>query len=53
MDIVLRNLIGTHCWIFIDDFIVFSNTAEEHSQRLEKVYVGSMRQNYSCILGNA
>ena len=32
MDIVLRNLIGTHCWIFIDDLIVFSNTAEEHAQ---------------------
>ena len=37
MDIVLRNLIGTHCWIFIDDLIVFSNTAEEHAQRLEEV----------------
>jgi len=37
VDIVLRNLIGTHCWIFIDDLIVFSNTAEEHAQRLEGV----------------
>jgi len=37
MDIVLRNLIGTHCWIFIDNFIVFSNTAEKHAQRLEEV----------------
>jgi len=37
MDIVLRNLIGNHCWIFIDDFIVYSNTAEEHAQRLEEV----------------
>jgi len=37
MDIVLRNLIGTHRWIFIDDLIVFSNTAEEHAQRLEEV----------------
>ena len=35
MNIVLRNLIGTHCSIFIDDLIVFSNTAEEHAQRLE------------------
>jgi len=25
MDIVLRNLIVTHCWIFIDDLIMFSN----------------------------
>jgi hypothetical protein len=37
MDIVLRNLIGTHCRIFIDDLIVFSNTAEKHAQRLEDV----------------
>jgi len=37
MDIVLRNLIGIHCWIFIDDLIVFSNAAEEYAQRLEEV----------------
>jgi len=37
MDIVLRNFIGTHCWIFIDDLIVFSKTAEGHAQRLEEV----------------
>jgi len=37
MDTVLRNLIGTHCWIFIDVLIVFSYTAEEHAQRLEEV----------------
>jgi hypothetical protein len=37
MDIVLRNLIGTHCWVSIDDLIVFSKTAEEHAQGLEEV----------------
>jgi hypothetical protein len=37
MDIVLRNLIGIHCWVFIDDLIVFSKTGEEHAQRLEEV----------------
>jgi hypothetical protein len=37
MDIVLRNVIVTHWWIFIDDLIVFSNTAEEHAQRLEVI----------------
>ena len=37
MDIVLRNLIGMYCWIFIDDLIVFSNTAEEDAQRLQEV----------------
>jgi len=28
---------GTHCWIFIEDLIVFSNTAGEHAQQLEEV----------------
>jgi hypothetical protein len=37
MDIVLRNGIGTHCYVFIDDLIVFSKTAEEHAQLLEEV----------------
>jgi hypothetical protein len=37
MNIVLRILIGTHCWVFIDDLIVLSKTAEEHAQRLEEV----------------
>ena len=37
MDIVLRNLVGTHCWIFVDDLLVFSNIAEEHARRLEEV----------------
>ena len=29
MDIVLRNLVGTECWVFIDDVIVYSKSAEE------------------------
>jgi hypothetical protein len=37
MDIVLRNLVGTQVFIFIDDLIIFSNTAEEHARRLEEV----------------
>jgi hypothetical protein len=37
MDIVLRNLIGTHCWVFIDDLIMFPKIAEKHGQRLEEV----------------
>jgi hypothetical protein len=37
MNIVLRNLIGTYCWVLIDDSILFSKTAEEHAQRLEEV----------------
>jgi hypothetical protein len=37
MDIVLRNLVGTECWIFIDDVIVYSQSAEQHALRLENV----------------
>ena len=37
MDVVLRDLTGTECWIFIDDLILFSDTIEEHASRLEHV----------------
>jgi len=37
MDIVLKNLVGTECWVFIDDVIIFSKSAEEHALRLENV----------------
>jgi hypothetical protein len=37
MDVVLRNLVGTDCWNFMDDVIVFSQFAEEHAQRLDNV----------------
>ena len=37
MDAVLKNLAGTECWVFIDDVIIFSSTAEEHARRLENV----------------
>ena len=30
MDLVLKDLVGSECWVFIDDLIVFSKTAEEH-----------------------
>jgi len=28
MDVVLKELVGPECWVFIDDLIVFSKTAE-------------------------
>jgi hypothetical protein len=34
--VVLKNLIGTDCWVFLD-IIVFSKTAEEHALSLESV----------------
>jgi len=37
MDAVLKDLVGTECWVFIDDIIVYSKNAEEHSARLENV----------------
>jgi len=37
MDVVLKNSVGAECWVFIDDVIIFSNTAEEHTLRLENV----------------
>jgi hypothetical protein len=37
MDIVLKDLIGEECYVFIDDIECFSRTAEEHAARLEHV----------------
>jgi hypothetical protein len=37
MDIVLKNLIGTECWIFIEVIVIFSKSAQEHALRLENV----------------
>jgi hypothetical protein len=36
MDVVMKNLTGTECWIFVD-LITFSDTIEEHACRLEHV----------------
>ena len=37
MGTVLKNLTGTEVYVFIDDLIVFSKTAQEYAQRLENV----------------
>ena len=37
VDMVLRNLVGVECWIFLDDLIIFSRSAEKHALRLENV----------------
>ena len=34
---VLNNLVGTEYYIYLDDCVIFSNTAEEHARRLEHV----------------
>jgi hypothetical protein len=37
MDVVLRNLVGTECFVFIDDLVIYSKTPEEHTLRLGNV----------------
>jgi hypothetical protein len=37
MDTVPKHLVGTECWIFLDDVIVYSKSAEEHAARLRNV----------------
>ena len=38
IDLVLKNLVETECWVFIDDVIVYSDTAEKHAKRLTDVF---------------
>jgi hypothetical protein len=35
MDIVLKELRGMECWVFLDMLIIFSDTIQEHANRLE------------------
>jgi len=37
MDVALKDLVCTECWVFIDDVIIFSRSVQEHAQRLENV----------------
>jgi len=45
MDLVLKNMTGTECRVFIDDVIVYSDTAEEHAKRLSDVFERFRRAN--------
>jgi len=45
MDTVLKNLVGTDSFVFIDDIILFSSSAEEYARRLERVLQGFDRAN--------
>jgi hypothetical protein len=38
MDKVLRNLKGSECWVFMDDVIIFSDTVQEHANRLANMF---------------
>jgi hypothetical protein len=37
MGVVLKDLIGTKAWVYLDDVIIYSKTIEEHTKRLEHV----------------
>jgi hypothetical protein len=37
MDVVLKDLIGTESWVYLDDVIIYSKTIEQHVRRLEHV----------------
>jgi hypothetical protein len=37
MDSVLKDLVGTDSFVYVDDLIRFSKTAEEHAEKLERV----------------
>ena len=45
MDIVLKDLGGTDCCIYLDDLILFSKMAEEHAEKLERVLERFERAN--------
>ena len=37
MDLVLKNLVGIYCYVYPDDVVIFSQTAQEHAQRLKNI----------------
>jgi len=45
MDLVLKDLMGTELWTFIDDVIIYSDTVEEHAKRLANVFERFRRAN--------
>jgi hypothetical protein len=45
MDIALKELRGTECWVFLDDLIIFSDTIQEQAVRLEHVFQRFERAN--------
>jgi hypothetical protein len=39
IDVVLKNVTGVQCWVFIDDIIIFSKSAEEYALSLENANI--------------
>jgi hypothetical protein len=38
MDVLLKNLVGFECSVFVDEIIIFSSTAEENALRFENAF---------------
>jgi hypothetical protein len=38
MGLVLKNLTGTECWTFMDDIIIYLDTAEEHAKTINNLH---------------
>jgi hypothetical protein len=51
MDVVLKNLTGVQCWVFIGDIIIFSKSADEKSLRVENVLQGFDHANLQLHSG--
>jgi hypothetical protein len=45
VDVVLKNMTGTECWVFVDDVIIYSRTAEEQAQCKANVLARFERAN--------
>jgi hypothetical protein len=45
MDLVLRDLVGSECYVYIDDVINSGNTIEDHAIRLGHVFERFERAN--------
>ncbi len=48
MQIILRDLIGTHCFVYIDDVLIFGCTEEEHDRNLELVVNRLKKYGLKC-----
>jgi len=33
----MKNLVGIYCYVYLHDFVIFSQTAQEHAQGLENI----------------
>lgn len=40
MDTALRGLINNHCFVYLDDIIIFGQSIEEHNKNLAIVFQG-------------